>query len=159
MAASGDWDPTAALASVSSVGHGSWDPDPSAAPGSSIGRGSRVPDPSAKELPSSCRACGSGRSVTSTMLMASEVAAIYSSWGSSGSSTTITSGGVRYLLSSWNASSASLVHMKGPDFCSSLKNRRARSANLEINRLSAAKHPVSFCTSLMWVGDSLLRLS
>jgi hypothetical protein len=144
MAASGDWDPTAALASVSSVGHGSWDPDPSAAPGSSIGRGSRVPDPSAKELPSSCRACGSGRSVTSTMLMASEVA---------------TGGGVRYLLSSWNASSTSLVHMKGPDFCSSLKNRRARSANLEINRLSAAKHPVSFCTSLMWVGDSLLRLS
>jgi hypothetical protein len=74
MAASGDWDPAAASASVSSVGHGSWDPDPSTAPGSSTGHGSRDPDPSAEELTSSCRACGSGRSVTSTMLMASEVA-------------------------------------------------------------------------------------
>jgi hypothetical protein len=57
---------------------------------------------------------------------------------------------VIYLLSSWNASSASSVQTKGPNFCRSLKNGRARSANLEIIRLSAAKHPVSFCTSLMW---------
>jgi hypothetical protein len=76
MALSGDWDPAATLASISSVGHGSWDPDPSAAPGSSVGHGSRDPNPSVEELPSSCRACGSGRSVTSTMLTASEVAAM-----------------------------------------------------------------------------------
>jgi hypothetical protein len=74
MAASGDWDPTATSAPGSSEGRGSWDPDPSAAPSSSTGHGSRDPDPLAEELPSSCKTCGSDRSVTSTMLTASEVA-------------------------------------------------------------------------------------
>jgi hypothetical protein len=60
-------------------------------------------------------------------------------------------GDVRYHLSSWNASSASSVQTKVLNFRRSLKNRRAHSANLEINYLSAAKHPMSFCTSLMRV--------
>jgi hypothetical protein len=51
---------------------------------------------------------------------------------------------MRYCFTSWNASSASLVQTKGLDFRSSLKNGRAHTANLEINRLSAAKHLVSF---------------
>jgi hypothetical protein len=55
MATSGDWDPAAASALGSSVSPGSWDPDPSV-----------------EELPSSCRPCGSGHSVTSTMLTTSE---------------------------------------------------------------------------------------
>jgi hypothetical protein len=59
MAASGDWDPAAV-----------------SAPGSSVGRGSRDPNPLAEELLSSCRACGSDRSATSTMLTASDVAAM-----------------------------------------------------------------------------------
>jgi hypothetical protein len=88
MAVSGDWDLAAASASISSagrgssVGRGSFDPDSSAAPGSSVGHGSSAdrgswdPNPLAEELLSSCRACGSGRSTTSTMLTASEVAAM-----------------------------------------------------------------------------------
>jgi hypothetical protein len=76
MVATGDWDPGTAIAPASSTGRGSWDPDPPAAPSSSAGHGSRDLDPSVKELPSSCGACGSGRSATSTMLMASEVAAM-----------------------------------------------------------------------------------
>jgi hypothetical protein len=76
MAAFRDWDSAAASASVSSAGRRSWDPDSSAAPGSSVGHGSRDPGPSAHKLPSSCRACGFGRSATSTMLTASEVAAM-----------------------------------------------------------------------------------
>jgi hypothetical protein len=56
-AASGDWDPAAATAL-----------------GSSTVPGSRDPEPSAGEPPSSCVLCGSGRSVNSTMLTASEVA-------------------------------------------------------------------------------------
>jgi hypothetical protein len=76
MAASGDWDSATASAPSSFVGRGSWDLDPSAAPDSSVGRGSRDPDPSAEELPSSCGACGSGRSMISTMLTASEAAAM-----------------------------------------------------------------------------------
>jgi hypothetical protein len=51
---------------------------------------------------------------------------------------------VRYYFSSCNASSTSSVQTKGPDFHSSLKNGRACSASLEINRLSTVKHPVSF---------------
>jgi hypothetical protein len=70
MAASGDWDPAAVLAPGSSAGHRSWDPGSSA-----------------EELPSSCRACGFDRSVTSSR-------------GSPGSGATITGGEVRYLLSS-----------------------------------------------------------
>jgi hypothetical protein len=65
---------------------------------------------------------------------------------------------VRYLLSSWNASSASLVQAKGPNFHISLKNRRARSASLEINRLSVVKHPVSFCMSLMRAGGRIASI-
>jgi hypothetical protein len=76
MAASGDWDPAAASAPSSFIGRGSWDPDPSADLGSSAGHGSRDPDPSAEELMSSCGACGSSRSATSTMLTASKVAAM-----------------------------------------------------------------------------------
>jgi hypothetical protein len=48
-----------------------------------------------------------------------------------------------------------LVPEKGPDFNSSLKNGKARSASLEINRLSAAKHPMSFWTSLMRAGGRI----
>jgi hypothetical protein len=55
-------------------------------------------------------------------------------------------------LSSWNSSSTSSVQMKGLHFRRSLKIGRARSASLAINRLSAAKHLVSFCTSLMRAG-------
>jgi hypothetical protein len=62
---------------------------------------------------------------------------------------------VRYRLSSWNASPASSVQTKGPNFHKSLKNGRARSASLEINRLSAAMHHVSFCTSLMRAGGRI----
>jgi hypothetical protein len=51
---------------------------------------------------------------------------------------------VRYCFSSWNASSVSCVQTKGLDFRSSLKNRRAHSVSLDINRLSVTKHPVSF---------------
>jgi hypothetical protein len=76
MVATGDWDPVAVAAPGSSTGGGSWDPNPPAAHGSSVGRGSRDPNPPAEELPSSCGACGSSRSATSTMLMASEVAAM-----------------------------------------------------------------------------------
>jgi hypothetical protein len=76
MVATEDWDPAAAIAPGSSTGRGSWDPDPPVVPGSSAGHGSRDPDPSVEELPSSCGACGSGRSMTSTMLTASEVAAM-----------------------------------------------------------------------------------
>jgi hypothetical protein len=68
-------------------------------------------------------------------------------------------GDVSYRLSSSNASSASSVQIQGPDFCRSLKDWRARSASLEINRLSAAKHPVSFYTSLMWVGGRITSIS
>jgi hypothetical protein len=59
------------------------------------------------------------------------------------------------LLEPWNASFVSSVRMKGLDFCRSLKNRRAHSASLDITRLSAAKHPASFCTSLMWAGGCI----
>jgi hypothetical protein len=83
------------------------------------------------------------------MLTASVVAAMYNRRGSPGSGATITGDDVRYRLSSWNASSAPSVQTKGPDLRKSLKNGRARSASLEINQLSAAKQPVSFCTSLM----------
>jgi hypothetical protein len=91
--ATGDWDPAAATAPGSSTGRGSWDPDPPATPGSSAGRGpwdpdppivpgssaghgSRDPDLSVEELSSSCGTCASDRSVISTMLTASEVAAM-----------------------------------------------------------------------------------
>jgi hypothetical protein len=50
------------------------------------------------------------------------------------------------------------VQTNGPDFYKSLKNGRARSASLEMNRLSAAKHPVSFCTSLMRVGGRIASI-
>jgi hypothetical protein len=53
-----------------------WDPVAMTTPGSSVGRGPRDPNPPAEKLPSSCGACGSGRSVTSTMLTASEVDAL-----------------------------------------------------------------------------------
>jgi hypothetical protein len=76
MVASGDWDPAAASAPGSSTASGSWDPDPSVALGSSVGPESWEPDPSVEELSSSCRLCGSDRSVTSTILTASEVAAM-----------------------------------------------------------------------------------
>jgi hypothetical protein len=52
----------------------------------------------------------------------------------------------------------SLVQTKGLDFYSSLKNGRARSASLEINRLSAAKHPTSICTSLMRAGGRIASI-
>jgi hypothetical protein len=109
-----------------------------------------------EELPSPCGLCGTDRSMTSR-LTASTVATIQSSSGSPGSGATITGGEVRYLLRSWNASSASSVQMNGPDFRRSLKNGRAHSTNLEINRLSATKHPVSFCTFLMRAGGSYLH--
>jgi hypothetical protein len=67
-------DPSVALGS--SAGPESWDPDLSAAPGSSSSPGSWDPVPSAEELPSSCRPCGPDRLMTSTMLTASEVAAM-----------------------------------------------------------------------------------
>jgi hypothetical protein len=61
----------------------------------------------------------------------------------------MTDSDVRYCYSSWNASSASWVQTKSLDFRRSLKNRRACFASLEINRLSAARHPVSFWTTLI----------
>jgi hypothetical protein len=48
--------------------------------------------------------------------------------------------------------------MKGLDFCRSLKNGRAHSASLEINWVSAAKHPVSFCMSLMRAGGHIASI-
>jgi hypothetical protein len=48
--------------------------------------------------------------------------------------------------------------MKGLDFHRSLKNGRARSASLETNWLSAARHPMSFCTSLIWVGGRIAAI-
>jgi hypothetical protein len=89
------------------------------------------------------------------MLTVSTVAAMYNRRGSLGSGATITGGDVRYRLSSWNASSASFVQTKGPDLYKSLKNGRARPASLEINRLSMAKQPVSFYTSLMQAGGRI----
>jgi hypothetical protein len=74
MMATRDWDPAAATAPGSCIGRGSWDPDPPAALGSSVGHESRDPDPLVAL--GSCGACGSGRSVTSTMLTASEVSAM-----------------------------------------------------------------------------------
>jgi hypothetical protein len=76
VAASEDWDPAAASAPGYSVGPESWDPDPSIASGSSTGPRSWDPDSLTEELPSSCMSCGPGRSATSTMLTASEVATI-----------------------------------------------------------------------------------
>jgi hypothetical protein len=92
------------------------------------------------------------------MLTTSAIAVTYNRRGSLGSGATITSGDVRYCLSSWNASSASLVQMKGPDLLKSLKNGGARSAYLEINRLSVAKQPVSFYTSLMRAGGHIASI-
>jgi hypothetical protein len=86
------------------------------------------------------------------MLTTSVIAMMYDKRGSPGFGATITDSDVRCRLSSWNSSSASSVQMKGSDLCKSLKNRRAHSASLEINRLSAAKQPVSFYTSLMRAG-------
>jgi hypothetical protein len=48
--------------------------------------------------------------------------------------------------------------MKGPNFCRSLKNGRARSASVEINWLNVAKHLVSFCTSLMRAGGCIASI-
>jgi hypothetical protein len=92
------------------------------------------------------------------MLTVSAVAVMYNKSGSLGSGATITGGDVRYYLSSWNASSTLSVQMKGPDLRKSLKNGRARSASLEINRLSVANQPVSFCTSLMRVGGCIASI-
>jgi hypothetical protein len=92
------------------------------------------------------------------MLTTSDIAVMYNRRGSPGFGATITSGDVRYCLSSWNASSASLVQTKGPESHKSLKNGRARSAGLEINRLSTAKQPVSFYTSLMQAGGCITSI-
>jgi hypothetical protein len=83
------------------------------------------------------------------------IAVMYNRRGSSGFGATITGDDVRYHLSSWNASS---VQMEGLDLRKSLKSMRARSASLEINRLSAAKQPVSFYTSLMRVGGCIASI-
>jgi hypothetical protein len=96
--------------------------------------------------------------MTSTMLIASTIAVMYNRRGSPGSGATITGGDVRYRLSSWNASSALSVQMKGPDLCKTLKNGRACSASLEINRLNTAKQHVSFYTSLMRAGGRIASI-
>jgi hypothetical protein len=70
----------------------------------------------------------------------------------------MTDGDVRYHFNSWNAPSTSSVQTKGSDFHISLNNRRARSASLEMNRLRAVKHPVSFCTSLMQIGGCIASM-
>jgi hypothetical protein len=57
----------------------------------------------------------------------------------------MTGSDVGYCFSSWNASSTSSVQTKGLNFYRSLKNGRAHSASLEINQLSATKHPMSTC--------------
>jgi hypothetical protein len=86
-----------------------WDPATSPALGSSTGPGSWDPEPLVDELSSSCGVCGSNRSMTSTMLTGSTVAAMWSSRGSPGPGATMIGGEVRYFLISSNASSASLV--------------------------------------------------
>jgi hypothetical protein len=92
------------------------------------------------------------------MLTASAVAATYNGRGSLGFRATIIYGDVRYRLSSWNASSASSVQTKGSDLRKSLRNGRAHSTSLEINRLSVAKQPVSFYTSLMRAGGRIASI-
>jgi hypothetical protein len=92
------------------------------------------------------------------MLKASAVAVMYNRRGSPGFGATITSGDVRYCLSSCNASSTSFVQMKGLDLHKSLKNGRAYSTSVEINWLSVAKQPVSFCTSLMRAGGHIASI-
>jgi hypothetical protein len=92
------------------------------------------------------------------MLTTYVVAVKYTRRGSPGSGATITDDDVRYRLSSWNASSFSSVQTKGLDLRKSLKNGRARSASLEINRLSLAKQPMSFYTSLMQAGGHIASI-
>jgi hypothetical protein len=48
--------------------------------------------------------------------------------------------------------------MKGLDFRKKLKNGRARSVSLEVNRLIIAKHPMSFCASLMQAGGCIASI-
>jgi hypothetical protein len=67
--------------------------------------------------------------------------------------------GCEALLQLLNASSAFLVQTKGLDFRNSLKNGRARSASLVINRLSTAKHLVSFWTSFMRAGSHISSIA
>jgi hypothetical protein len=63
-----------------------------------------------------------------------------------------------FLVGIVNGCGCVLERTKDPDFRSSLKNRRARSVSLEINRLSVVKYPVSFCTSLMRAGGHMASI-
>ena len=54
----------------------------------------------------------------------------------------------KYLFSSSKAADTSGVHLKGPDRFMILKKGRALSPNLDMNRPSAAMHPMRRYTSL-----------
>src|SRR3954470_12278713 len=98
-------------------------------------------------------------SATNAALTTWLVAAKYSSnfsWGLGATSIGVED---RYLFKSCSAASASGVHCMGPAFFKILKKGRARSADLEMNRLRAATHPASFLTSLTRLGASICSMA